>query len=196
MKDRFHFWKNLVLLTLFFTMTPLALGVSLFSLFSFAKSPQNPGALPINGLKVYASFPSNFPSVLGTAQAADARTEIIRQYLQKYNSPLTAYSDLIVKFADEYKIDFRLTTAIAQQESNLCKVIPRKTYNCWGWGVHSQGTLGFSSYEEGIKEVTMGLAENYISQGYDTPEKIMEKYTPLSNGSWASGIREFLSEME
>lgn len=196
MEDKLRFWENLILLTVFFTITPLALGVSLFSLFSFSKSSPNLNISSTTGLKVYASFPSNFPSVLGTAQAADARVEIIRQYLQKYNSPLTAYSDLIVKFADEYKIDFRLTTAIAQQESNLCKVIPHKTYNCWGWGVHSQGTLGFSSYEEGIKEVTMGLAENYISQGYDTPEKIMEKYTPLSNGSWASGVNEFLSEME
>jgi len=196
MKDRFRFWKNLVLLTLFFTMTPLALGVSLFSLFSFSKSPQNPTISPVNGLKVYASLPSIFPSVSGAAQGADARAEIIRQYLQKYGSPLTAFADLIVEAADEYKIDFRLTTAIAQQESNLCKVIPPKTYNCWGWGIHSQGTLGFSSYEEGVKEVTRGLAEDYISQGYDTPEKIMKKYTPLSNGSWAGGISEFLSEME
>lgn len=196
MENKFLFWKNLVLLIVFFTITPLALGTSLFSLLSFSKSPQNQSVSTINGLKVYASFPSNFPSVSGTIQTADARAEIIRQYLQKYNSPLTAYADLIVKSAEEYKIDFRLTTAIAQQESNLCKAIPRQTYNCWGWGVHSQGTLGFSSYEEGIKEVTMGLAENYVSQGYDTPEKIMKKYTPFSNGSWARGVEEFMSEME
>ena len=109
---------------------------------------------------------------------------------------MAPYADYIVKTADEFNIDYRLTTAIAQQESNLCKVIPPKTYNCWGWGIHSEGTLGFSSYEEGIRTVTMGLSQNYMSLGLDTPEKIMSKYTPLSNGSWARGVEEFLLEME
>jgi hypothetical protein len=89
-----------------------------------------------------------------------------------------------------------LTTAIAQQESNLCKNYPDGTYNCWGWGIHSQGTLGFSSFTEGIELVTKGLKENYIDKGYLTPETIMTKYTPLSNGSWANGVSKFLSEME
>ena len=109
---------------------------------------------------------------------------------------MSSYADYIVKTADEFNIDYRLTTAIAQQESNLCKLAPPKTFNCWGWGIHSEGTLGFSSYEEGIKAVTMGIAQNYIAKGLDTPEKIMSKYTPLSNGSWARGVEEFLSQME
>ena len=113
-----------------------------------------------------------------------------------YNSPLAPYADLLVQKADEYGLDFRLTTAIAQQESNLCKKIPDDTFNCWGWGIHSQGTLAFDSYNQAIDIVTLGLKQKYIDEGLTTPEAIMERYTPLSRGSWAEGVSQFLSELE
>ena len=194
-ENSFSFWKNLIFIIVFFGVTPITIGASLYSLLSLNENKVSSQPL-VYGAKMYASLPTDFPSISGEAQASDARAEIIRQYLLRYKSPLTSYADYIVKTADEFKIDYRLTTAIAQQESNLCKVIPSKTYNCWGWGIHSEGTLGFSSYEEGIRAVTMGIAQNYIAKGLDTPEKIMSKYTPLSNGSWARGIEEFLGQME
>jgi hypothetical protein len=207
-KDKgFSFWKNLILIVVFLTITPLTLGASLYSLLSFnknnitsetvkQKNQKANNATNVFGAKIFASLPTTFPSISGIPQASDARGEIVKQYLLRYKSPLSPYADYIVKTADEFNIDYRLTTAIAQQESNLCKVIPPETYNCWGWGIHSEGTLGFSSFEEGIKAVSKGLSQNYISLGLDTPEKIMSKYTPLSNGSWARGVEEFLSEME
>ena len=106
------------------------------------------------------------------------------------------YANNVVTAADKYKIDFRLITAIAQQESNLCKIIPPDSHNCWGWGINSNGSLGFNSYEEAIDTVSKGLKEEYIDKGYTTPEQIMSKYTPLSNGSWAFGVNKFLTEME
>lgn len=203
-EEGFSFWKNIILMVVFFSVTPLTLGASLYSLISFNNSQlenQNPKLVypdtaGVFGARMYASLPTDFPSISEKIQASDARSEIIKNYLLKYKSPLVSYANYIVQTADEFNIDYRLTTAIAQQESNLCKIIPPKTYNCWGWGIHSEGTLGFSSYEEGIKAVTMGLAQNYIALGLNTPEKIMSKYTPLSNGSWARGVTEFLNEME
>lgn len=204
-ENSFSFWKNLIFIIVFFTVTPLTLGSSLYSLLSFNKTKASSQTLKLDyqnsktsmfGAKIYASLPTNFPSISGVLEISDARTEIIRQYLLRYKSPMAPYADYIVKMADEFNIDYKLITAIAQQESNLCKLAPSKTFNCWGWGIHSEGTLGFSSYEEGIREVTMGLAQDYISLGLDTPEKIMSKYTPLSNGSWAKGVEEFLSQME
>jgi hypothetical protein len=149
-----------------------------------------------SGAQIFASLPSSYPTISGEVLAADARGEIIKDYLSDYNSPLLPYAYLIVNTADKYGVDFRLTTAIAQQESNLCKNYPEGTFNCWGWGIHSQGTLGFSSFADGIESVTKGLKENYIDKGYLTPSMIMTKYTPLSNGSWANGVSKFLSEME
>lgn len=194
-EDSFSFWKNLILILIFFTVTPLALAVSLFSLVSLNKTNQSLGTR-FSGLQVYASLPNDLPGVSGEAQAADARVEIIRQYLQKYRSPLLPFAEKLVSTADKYSIDFRLTTAIAQKESNLCKVSPPNCYNCWGWGIHSKGTLCFSSYDEAIEAVTKGLSEEYFQKGYNTVEKIMSKYTPLSNGSWALGVKQFLAEME
>lgn len=206
MENPFSFWKNLFFVIIFFTITPITLVTSLFSLVSLSGTGNKVIAQnqiydietrpTISGVKVFASLPVDFHSVSGFPQTADARSEIVKQYLNKYNSPLAPYAGYIVAAADEYKIDFRLTTAIARQESNLCKLIPPGSYNCWGWGIHSQGSLGFPSFEEGIKTVTEGLASNYIGMGYTTPEKIMTKYTPLSDGSWARAVSQFLSEME
>jgi len=44
--------------------------------------------------------------------------------------------------------------------------------------------------------VAKGLKEKYIDKGFDTPEKIMAKYTPLSDGSWQAGVTQFMIEME
>lgn len=127
---------------------------------------------------------------------ADARPVLIRDYLRKYRSPLVPYADLIFATSQKYGLDYRLLIAIAQQESNLCKKIPPGSHNCWGWGIHSRGTLKFSSYPEAIEEVARGLKEEYIDKGLTTPEEIMRKYTPLSDGSWAFGVRQFMQELE
>lgn len=193
----FGFWRNLFFIVVFFTITPIALGVSLFSIFTFSKNvPIKLEDTAKSGVKVYASLPKEFPTVLGVVTSADARVELVRQYLNKYNSPLEEYSNFIVEKADEHGIDFKLIPAIAQQESNLCKVIPANTFNCWGWGIHSKGTLGFRSYEEAIETVMVGLKKEYIDKGLITPEEIMSKYTPLSNGSWAYGVNQFMEGME
>src|SRR3989339_1127775 len=200
-ENSFSFWKNIILAIVFFSVTPLTLGASLYSLLSFNNNKLesqnlkliNRDTTTVLGARIYASLPIDFPSISEKVQSSDARPEIIKNYLWRYKSLLFSFAGYIVQAADEFNIDYRLTTAIAQQESNLCKIIPPNTYNCWGWGIHSEGTLGFSSYEEGIRAVTMGLAQNYIAFGLDTPEKIMSKYTPLSNGSWAKGVEQFLN---
>lgn len=199
------FWKNLILVSIFFVVTPLTLGISLFSLFSLKsmsvtkRSLASPSILvtsPESGLKVFASLPTEFPSITEDIDSSDARPEIVKKYLGFYKSPLTPFANLIVQVADKYSIDFRLITAIAQQESNLCKVIPPNSYNCWGWGITGSGSLGFNSYEDGIETVSKGLRNNYLSKGYTSVDQIMTKYTPLSNGSWANGVNQFMGEME
>ena len=204
-EESFSFWKNLILITFFFTITPIALGTSLFALVSLKSVSRSDTELesirqqvvyPKSGARVFASLPTNLPAVGGELVAADARTELVRQYLDSWNSPLEPYSALLVQSADKYGLDFRLLAAIAQQESNVCKIIPPGSYNCWGWGIHSEGTLGFASFEEGIEIVSRGLREEYLGKGFRSVEEIMSKYTPLSNGSWAFGVNKFMSEMQ
>ena len=206
-EPRYSLVKSVSLLTVFVLLTPVALAVSIFSLiFASQHAVQNQGVLAAEdkdlsiasknvGANIFAALPDTMPSVESSIGTADARAQIVKNYLTYYDSPMAYLADYIVQVADANGIDFRLTTAIAQQESNLCKVIPEGSYNCWGWGIHSRGTLGFSSYEEGIRVVSEGVKQEYIDKGYETPEEIMGKYTPLSNGSWAEGVGHFMDEM-
>ncbi|MFA5750235.1 MAG: hypothetical protein WC895_03360 [Candidatus Shapirobacteria bacterium] len=126
----------------------------------------------------------------------DARPLIIKKYLEKYDSPLAPYSDFIYQISKDYGYEYYWIVAIAQQESNLCKKIPDDSYNCWGYGIHKKGTLKFESYELSIKSYAEYLKREYFDKGLNTPELIMKKYCPSSNGSWAKGVQQFIDEME
>jgi hypothetical protein len=127
---------------------------------------------------------------------ADSRTANLKAFFRKHNSPLYNEAELIVKISDEYQFDYRLLPAIAMQESNLCRVIPNDSHNCWGWGIYGTTVTRFESYDEAIRTVARGIKENYIDHGLNTATKIMSKYTPSSNGSWAYGVNSFLKALE
>jgi len=127
----------------------------------------------------------------------DARVEMIRQFLARYNSPLEEYAELIVSTAEKYNLDYRLIPAIAMQESGLCRRIPQGSYNCWGFGIYGGKVTRFSSYPEAIETVTKTLANKYKEDyGLVTTEQIMSMYTPSSNGSWANGVNYFMDKLQ
>ena len=126
----------------------------------------------------------------------DARVEIVRQFFERYKSPLEPHAPTVVETADMYGIDFRLIPAIAMQESNLCKKAPENSYNCWGFGIYGQKVTRFNNYEEAINAVTKTLALKYIADGLDTPQEIMRRYTPRSNGSWAESVEYFMDQLQ
>ena len=131
-------------------------------------------------------------------EISDARAQLVANFLERHNSPMKPYdyhAQKLVEIADRYGIDFRLLPAIAMQESNLCKVIPENSYNCLGFGVHERGTLRFESYEAAFEMAAKTLKKNYIDIGLTTPEQIMRKYTPSSNGSWAESVNQWMAEM-
>lgn len=127
---------------------------------------------------------------------ADARPELIKRYLAKYKSPLLPYSDLIFELSQIYGFEYYWIVAIAQQESNLCKKIPSESHNCWGYGIHKKGTLRFANYELALRSYAEYLKRQYFDKGLNTPELIMKKYCPHSNGSWAFGVNHFIEEIE
>lgn len=131
-----------------------------------------------------------------TEVADDARPILIKKYLEKYNSPLAPYSGMIFQLSQTYGFDYYWMVAIAQQESNLCKKIPEGSYNCWGYGINSAGTLKFDNYELALKSYAEYLKTEYFDKGLNTPELIMTKYCPHSNGSWAYGVNQFIQEIE
>lgn len=134
--------------------------------------------------------------ISGEIVADDARPLIIERFLKKYNSPLLPYSKMIFELSQTYGFDYYWIVAIAMQESGLCKNIPENSFNCWGYGIHKKGTLRFESYDLALKSYANYLKTQYFDKGLNTPELIMKKYCPSSNGSWANGVQHFITEME
>ena len=142
----------------------------------------------------FAALPSFENSLTGQIEKGDVRVDTVRQFFNQYRSPLEPFAQNVVSAADQYNIDFRLIPAIAMQESNLCKKIIVNSFNCWGFGIYGKKRTAFDNYSQAIEAVTKKLAE-YAKSGLKTPEEIMTKYTPSSNGVWANSVNHFLNSL-
>ena len=194
-KPLFSF-KRLLLLPVFLVLT---LVVGFGELIYLSKINNNQVVFGVNEKEdVIVGVPENTKDIYisATATGADARPILIRKYLEKYKSPLLPYSDLIFELSETYGYEYYWIVAIAQQESNLCKKIPENSHNCWGYGIHKNGTLRFDNYEIALKSYAEYLKRQYFDKGLNTPELIMKKYCPSSNGSWANGVRQFIEELK
>nr|MBI5455366.1 glucosaminidase domain-containing protein [Candidatus Levybacteria bacterium] len=186
--------KKVILPTAFFTLTPLVLILSLFLLSYSHKG--NVLSLSKQTPKIaFAALPKASGTLKMNISSEDMRIKIVRDFFKKYKSTLTPYADDVIEAADKYEIDYRLIPAIAMQESNLCKKIIKDSYNCWGFGIYGKKVTRFENYNQAINIVSKTLAMQYKSKGLETPEQIMTKYTPGSNGSWANGVNHFMDQL-
>lgn len=156
--------------------------------------------LPKNGYSFYAALPQVLGSFTTAIAKHDARSEILRQYLNKHNSPLESYSDFIVASSDAYNVDFRLITAISGCESTFGKNMPEKSYNAFGYATYTGQSTGavFESWEHSIEVMAKYLSERYYSQGLTTPEEMGPIYAPPSiytGNSWAKCVGQFMDEL-
>jgi len=191
--------RKFFLIMAFFIFTPITLGASAFSLLAInakQQPTQTPLSTNISTKVLSASDFDSFPSLSSTIVSADARSQILRNYLTNIDSELLPYTDLLVETADKYNMDYRLLTAIAIKESGACRVIPPGSHNCWGWGIHSKGTLTFDSYEEAIETVSKGLKEKYIDLGYVTPDQIMTKYAHKDSTTWGPDVAAYMEVLQ
>lgn len=195
--------KSLLKVILWFPITVFALIFSIIS-YTHISSTRGLHSLIRQEITDFKNQPITFAALpkvafeIKTALAKeDARPLIINKYLARYESPMAGMGDYIVKVSDRFEMDPYLVVAIAQQESNLGKLMPPNCHNAWGWGIHSAGTLCFDSWNEGINTFVSGLAEKYLAYGLKTPEQIMTKYNATSpGGAWAKGVNQFLEELQ
>jgi hypothetical protein len=199
--------KSLLLLVLFLGLLDIA-----FKLNSFSATNQNSTVLSMTTNQtvenyypetnfddpvVFAALPSFDKEIQTSIKTADARPEIIRQYLNKYQSPLEPYSNLIVDLSDQYNFDYRWLVAIAQQESGLCLHIPENSYNCWGWGIYGDKVTRFDSYEDALRRISPQFTKIFLQGDHSKdPVEVMKTYTPPSDGSWADGVSSFFGNLE
>lgn len=189
--------RSLLLLFLYFTLTPLLLIVCLFYLVYLTSTSNGNQLKASNNRVVYAALPSNQNIVNDEIVGKDARVEIVREFFAKYKSPLEPYAQNVINSADTYGLDYRLIPAIAMQESNLCKKTPPNSNNCWGFGIYGGNVKRFDSLAQAIETVTKTLAKDY-KEGMNLvePHEIMTKYTPGSNGSWAKSVNYFMENLK
>lgn len=128
-----------------------------------------------------------------TAQQPDTRHLILKNYLQKYNSPLAEKSEYIVEQADIYDIDYRLLVAISGVESTYAKAYPPSSHNAWGWG--GSNLIHFSSWEEAIETITRSLRVKYIDRmGSDDVYRIGAIYA--ASPTWGSRVEANMLSIE
>jgi hypothetical protein len=187
--------RKVFLLTAFFLLTPfvLALTLSLLTYNSFQQN--NIVAMGRNPKVAFAALPAASGTLKIDIVSQDARLVAVKDFFKKYHSDLLPYADEVISSADKYGLDFRLIPAIAMQESGGCKNAPKDSYNCWGFGIYAKKVTKFENYAQAIDTVTKTLAKQYKANGLETPEQIMTRYTPGSNGSWAKGVNQFMNQL-
>jgi len=122
----------------------------------------------------------------------DNRTDILKRYLQQFDSPLAEHAATFVAQADLYQLDWRFVAAIAGRESTFGKAEP--CINAWGYGVFGDQTKCFDSYDEGIRVISKDLREKYMNQwGASTIWDIGRIYA--ASPTWASGVIYFMNDM-
>jgi len=187
--------RKVFLLTAYLILTPIVLVLAL-SLLTFTTFQKNSLATLGNNPHVaFAALPVASGTLKTSIVAQDARLTAVKSFFKKYHSDLLPYAEEIITSADKYNLDFRLVPAIAMQESNLCKKAPKDSHNCWGFGIYAKKVTKFDNYAQAIDTVTKTLAIQYKQKGLETPEQIMTKYTPGSNGSWAKGVNQFMNQL-
>lgn len=120
----------------------------------------------------------------------------LEKFFKKNNSPLVNHSETFVEVAEKYGLDYRLLPAISCMESSCGKYLIEGSYNPFGWGIYGTNAIYFEDYDEAIETVGKGLKDNYLSRGFDTPQKIAPVYTPPNHVNWLNGVTYFMNSIE
>ena len=130
--------------------------------------------------------------VIENTASIDLREKYLREFFEKYNSPLTEHSVEFIEAADRYALDWRLVPAITGVESTFGKRIPTGSYNAYGW---ANGKYHFESWEDSIKVVSKTLRENYYDNGTKNIDQISRRYAPPSD-SWSWKVKYFMNMID
>jgi hypothetical protein len=120
----------------------------------------------------------------------------IDTYLAGRQSPMAGLGKDFEAAGKKYGIDPRLLVGIAVIESGAGQHM-KNANNPFNWGVHRGQT--YPSLAASINDVARGLSKNYIKQGLRTPEQIVSKYAPGSDGNdeggWASTVSSVMAQL-
>ena len=125
----------------------------------------------------------------------DSRPRVLKGFLEKYNSPLANYAPVLVKEADENKLDWRLVAAILGVESTFANEMPLNSYNAWGWGIYGDNMYYFQSYPDAIRVISKSLREDYINKwGAEDIYQMGRIYA--ASPTWAQRVNYFVRKID
>ena len=125
----------------------------------------------------------------------DNRAEILKAYLQQFNSPLADHAQMFIDEADKNKLDWKLVAAISGVESYFGQAIPGYSYNGWGFGVYGPNVRRFNSWDDGIATVSHALRTDYLGENTETNVyQIGAKYA--ADPIWAYKVQNFMSSID
>lgn len=202
--------KNILAVYLWFLTTTATFTLGIYTLHFISQKQKAPSVITKeidsqNFYQIYASLPPSIDVFQATIIAVDSRPELIRQYLERFNSPLAPFAKDIITASNLYKtkeVDdlWRYIIAIAQCESNLGKKIPEGSYNAWGLGIPTGAKSGlvFNNWPKAIN-YTAKFLKKLTDSGAVTVEEWGSIYAPPSvqnGGSWAKCVRHFANELQ
>lgn len=147
------------------------------------------------GQKMAGSSAAFAQVVTTPQQEVDNRAEILKKYLEQYDSPLAEHADAFIEQADKHNLDWKLVAAIAGVESYYGQMIPPYSFNGWGYGVYGNNVRRFESWEDGIATVSNALREDYMDKwGATNVYEIGSFYA--ADTKWANKVTHFIDEID
>lgn len=157
-------------------------------------------ALFFNTSSISVNLPENDSQAqIIESKTLDARAEVLRDYLSRFDSPLQNHAQDFVDAADSESIDWKWVAAIAGVESTFGKQVPEgysqnSSFNGWGWNVYGGHSHDFKSWTDGIFTVTEGLSQNYIKKGLTDPYSMNKVYA--ASPTWGMKVSYFLNDID
>ncbi|HZE87175.1 MAG TPA: hypothetical protein VE090_03115 [Methylomirabilota bacterium] len=125
----------------------------------------------------------------------DKRAQILKSYLEGYNSPLAPFAKDMIEEADKNNLDWKLVPAIAGVESYFGQQIPPYSFNGWGFGIYGNNVRRFGSWKEGITVVSESLRQDYMNKwGAKDINEIGALYA--ASPTWAYKVQHFMDELD
>ena len=152
-------------------------------------------ARPVTNVLGIDTYPPPLPNSVAAPPKEDIRIQVLRRFLSEYSSPLADFSDVLVRQADLWGLDYALIPAIAMQESGGCKKIPPESHNCWGYGIYGSKITAFDSYSDAISQVAKTIKEAYIKNGLTNATLVEDKWVPPSRGQWSYSVNYFIGKI-
>jgi beta-N-acetylglucosaminidase len=125
----------------------------------------------------------------------DNRAQILRAFLNEYDSPMSNSAETFIKEADKNNLDWKLVVSIAGVESWFGQRIPYNSYNGWGWGVYGDNVINFASWDAGIETISNSLRTKYMNEwGATDVYTIGSKYA--ADPAWAQKVSSFMNKLD